>query len=49
MIGTALVTLISFFIPATAEVFLAEGSVYAEYRQADMTVSIFDEALAMRA
>lgn len=49
MLSTALVILLSFFIPAEAEVYLSEGSVYAEYREADVTFSVFGEALARQA
>lgn len=49
MLSTTLVVLLSFFLPKGAETYLAEGSVYAEYQQADVTFSIFDDALAMQA
>ncbi|MEM8821853.1 MAG: hypothetical protein AAGE90_20410 [Pseudomonadota bacterium] len=49
MIAWVLATLLSVTIPVGAEPFLSEGSVYAEIEGADVTVLVFEKALAMRA
>lgn len=49
MLSSALVVLLSFFLPKGAEPYLSPSSIYAEHEKADVTVSIFDDALANQA
>ena len=49
MLSSTLVILLSFFLPAGAEAYLSADSIYVEHKQADVTVSIFDDALAAQA
>ena len=49
MLTSIAAVLMSFFLPAGAEAYLSERSVYVAYQQADVTFSIFDEALATQA
>lgn len=49
MLSSTLVVLLSFFLPTGAEPYLSADSIYAEYENADVTVSIFDDEFANRA
>ncbi|MEM7526751.1 MAG: hypothetical protein AAF416_03615 [Pseudomonadota bacterium] len=49
MLAFALATLLSVSLPEGAEPYLSEGSAYAEFQSADITITVFDAELAAQA